>query len=44
MGAAGILMPSLPAFSRTVSPEALLEPGLDVSMKKRLADAALNAS
>ncbi|QMW06517.1 TldD/PmbA family protein [Spirosoma foliorum] len=44
MGAAGIMMPSLPAFSRTVSAEALLEPGLDVAVKKRLADAALNAA
>ncbi|UFH51900.1 TldD/PmbA family protein [Spirosoma sp. KNUC1025] len=44
MGAAGIILPGLPAFSRTVSPEALLEPGLDVATKKRLADAALNAA
>jgi TldD protein len=44
MGAAGILLPSLPAFSRTVSPEALLEAGVDVAVKKRLADAALNAA
>ncbi|WP_461147037.1 TldD/PmbA family protein [Spirosoma pulveris] len=44
MGAAGILLPNLPAFSRTVSPEALLEAGLDVAVKKRLADAALNAA
>ncbi|GAB4032621.1 TldD/PmbA family protein [Spirosoma gilvum] len=44
IGAAGILLPSLPAFSRPVSPEMLLEPGLDVSTKKRLADAAMNAA
>ncbi len=44
MGTAGMLMPTLPAFSRTVAPEALLEPGLDVAVKKRLADAALNAA
>ncbi len=44
MGAGSLLLPSLPAFSRTVAPEALLEPGLDVSVKKRLADAALNAA
>ena len=43
-GATGILLPTLPAFSRTVSAEALLEPGLDVAVKKRLADAALNAA
>ncbi|MBN8821148.1 MULTISPECIES: TldD/PmbA family protein [unclassified Spirosoma] len=44
MGAAGIMMPNLPAFSRNVPAEALLEPGMDVSKKKRLADAALNAA
>ncbi|QDK79179.1 TldD/PmbA family protein [Spirosoma sp. KCTC 42546] len=44
MGTAGILLPKPPAFSRTVSPEALLEPGLDVAVKKRLADAAMNAA
>ncbi len=43
-GATGILLPGLPAFSRPVSPEQLLEPGLDVAVKKRLADAALNAA
>ncbi|WP_026261127.1 TldD/PmbA family protein [Spirosoma luteum] len=44
LGTAGIVLPSLPAFSRTVSPEQLLEPGLDVAIKKRLADAAMNAA
>ncbi len=44
MGTAGILLPNLPAFSRLVSPEALLEPGLDAAVKKRLADAAMNAA
>ncbi|QJD79822.1 TldD/PmbA family protein [Spirosoma rhododendri] len=44
MGAGSLMLPSLPAFSRAVAPEALLEPGLDVSVKKRLADAALNAA
>ncbi len=44
MGAAGILLPSLPAYSRIVTPEALLETGMDVALKKRLADAALNAA
>ena len=44
MGTAGLLLPSLPAFSRSVSPEALLESGVDVATKKRLADAALNAA
>ncbi len=44
MGTAGILLPNLPAFSRNVSPEILLEPGVDVAVKKRLADAAMNAA
>ena len=44
MGTAGILLPTLPAFSRNVSPEILLESGVDVATKKRLADAAMNAA
>jgi TldD protein len=44
MGTAGILLPNLPAFSRPVAPEMLLEPGVDVATKKRLADAAMNAA
>ncbi|SFF05682.1 TldD/PmbA family protein [Spirosoma endophyticum] len=44
MGTAGILLPNLPAFSRNVAPEALLEKGMDVALKKRLADAAMNAA
>ena len=44
MGTAGILLPKLPAYSRPVAPEAMLEPGLDVAVKKRLADAAMNAA
>jgi len=44
LGAAGILLPTLPAFSRNIAPEALLETGMDVIAKKRLADAALNAA
>ncbi|GAB3759874.1 TldD/PmbA family protein [Spirosoma pomorum] len=44
LGAMGVAMPTLPSFARTVSPEALLEPGLDVAVKKRLADAALNTA
>ena len=34
MGTAGLLLPSLPAFSRSVSPEALLESGVDVLLPK----------
>ena len=44
MGAAGILLPNMAGFGRSVDPAALLEPGLDVAVKKRLADAALNAA
>ena len=44
MSAAGILMPTLPAFSHAVSPEALMDNYIDVAQKKRLADAGLNAA
>lgn len=44
MGTAGLLLPSLSSLGRTVAPEAMLETGLDVAQKKRLADAALNAA
>ncbi|WP_040762235.1 TldD/PmbA family protein [Spirosoma panaciterrae] len=44
MGAAGLLLPKMPALARTVTAEELLEPGLDLPIKKRLADAALNAA
>ncbi len=44
MGTAGLLMPSLPAFSHAVSPEELVGNYMDVAAKKRLADAALNAA
>ncbi|WP_338868122.1 TldD/PmbA family protein [Spirosoma sp. SC4-14] len=44
LGAGALMLPSLSGFGRSVSSEALLEPGLDVSVKKRLADAALNAA
>ncbi|AIZ62902.1 TldD protein [Hymenobacter sp. DG25B] len=40
-----LFLPSLPGFAGAlVSPEQLLEGGLDVAVKKRLADAALNAA
>jgi len=38
------MLPNLSAWGRPVAPEALLEPGIDVAVKKRLADAALNAA
>lgn len=37
-------MPSIPILGNTVSPEAFLQAGMDVALKKRLADAALNTA
>ncbi|RYF49361.1 MAG: TldD/PmbA family protein, partial [Cytophagaceae bacterium] len=44
LSAAGILLPNVSSFGRSVDPSVLLESGLDVAVKKRLADAALNAA
>jgi TldD protein len=44
MGAAGIMLPNVPGIGRPVDAAVLLESGLDVAVKKRLADAALNAA
>ncbi len=44
MGLGALMLPGFPVHGNTVSAEALLEPGLDVAVKKRLADAALNAA
>lgn len=44
LGAGAFLLPNGTVFGRSVAPEALLEPGVDVAVKKRLADAALNAA
>jgi len=45
LGATALLLPSLPGFgARLVDPSRLLEPGADTILKKRLADAALNAA
>jgi TldD protein len=44
LGAGAFLLPNSTVFGRSVAPEALLEPGVDVAVKKRLADAALNAA
>jgi TldD protein len=38
------MLPNIPVSGYPVSAEALLEPGMDVIVKKRLADAALNAA
>ncbi|MDJ0366104.1 TldD/PmbA family protein [Hymenobacter sp. H14-R3] len=45
LGATALLLPSLPGFgAKRVDPSRLLEPGADTILKKRLADAALNAA
>jgi TldD protein len=45
LGATALLLPSLPGFgAKQVDPSRLLEPGADTVLKKRLADAALNAA
>ncbi|GAA4503692.1 TldD/PmbA family protein [Hymenobacter ginsengisoli] len=45
LGATALLLPSLPGFgAKQVDPSRLLEPGADTILKKRLADAALNAA
>jgi len=44
LGLGGLMVNGLPARGRPVDAEALLEPGVDVAVKKRLADAALNAA
>jgi TldD protein len=44
MGAAGALVLPVPSWAKAVSPERLLEGGMDVARKKQLADVALNAA
>ncbi len=44
MGAGALLLSGVPIIGNTVSAEALLDGGLDLALKKRLADAALNAA
>ncbi|GAB4050929.1 TldD/PmbA family protein [Spirosoma litoris] len=44
LGTGTLMLSQLPVFGRPVSEEALLAPGLEVAVKKRLADAALNAA
>ncbi|MBW3128908.1 TldD/PmbA family protein [Hymenobacter profundi] len=46
LAAGSLLLPSIPGFGSglLVPAERLLEPGMDVAMKKRLADVALNAA
>ncbi|MEZ0541263.1 TldD/PmbA family protein [Fibrella arboris] len=44
LGVGGLLVGGVPVYGNTVSVERLLEPGVDVATKKRLADIALNAA
>ncbi|MBK9933722.1 MAG: TldD/PmbA family protein [Cytophagaceae bacterium] len=44
MGLGAAMLPNIPVFGRNVSQEALLNGGVDIAVKKRLADAALNAA
>ena len=44
VGVGGLLVGSVPVLGNTISIERLLEPGVDVATKKRLADIALNAA
>ncbi|RYU91817.1 TldD/PmbA family protein [Emticicia agri] len=44
LGFGAMMLPNIPIVGNTVSQEALLDGGIDVAVKKRLADAALNAA
>ncbi|MXV17213.1 TldD/PmbA family protein [Pedobacter sp. HMF7056] len=44
MGAGAMAMPGLPAFAREIDPLEALQEGIDVKLKKQLADVALNAA
>jgi TldD protein len=44
MGFGAMMLPNIPIIGNSVSQEALLDGGIDVALKKRLADAALNAA
>jgi TldD protein len=44
LGIGALMMPSVPVLGSIVSSEHLLEPGVDVAIKKKFADIALNAA
>ncbi|MBO0935545.1 TldD/PmbA family protein [Fibrella sp. HMF5335] len=44
LGVGGLLVGSIPVMGHAVSPDRLLEPGVDTAIKKQLADVALNAA
>jgi TldD protein len=43
MGVGATLMPNIPAFGRAINPEIALQP-IDIALKKKMADIALNAA
>ena len=44
LGAAGSLLQGVPVLGNIISPQQALEPGVDIAIKKQLADVALNAA
>src|SRR4051812_27806007 len=44
MGVGGMMLPDLGLFGRSIDASQLLNDGMDVSVKKQLADVALNAA
>ena len=44
MGASAMLLPSIPLVGKSVSPELLATPGMDIGTKKIMADTALNTA
>lgn len=44
LGSGALMLPAFISNGMSVSPEVLLEPGLDIAVKKKLADAGLNAA
>ncbi len=44
MGLGALILPGMPSFGREVTPQELLDGGMDVSTKKQLADVALAAA
>ncbi|AFK04942.1 peptidase U62 modulator of DNA gyrase [Emticicia oligotrophica DSM 17448] len=44
LGFGGLMLPNIPIIGNSVSQEAMLDGAMDVAIKKRLADAALNAA
>jgi TldD protein len=44
MGAGAMMLPDFALFGKSVDPSAFMNDGMDVSLKKQLADVALNAA